>query len=626
MKFCIYKFKKKILNRSYKRKGLVFHITGIICLIWFLVRVIPKPDRIRYPCQQTSLSIALGYIAFWGLLWSAIFHGMGFWSRQLKNKTAAIFPIVLVSFLVLFSVSSEVYANKYVNNEEKDIINIWTPIPKDPIGIPIGINPGRVVWVWDINATEEHLNGYWWQKENNNQIIIDQMFSNGLQELTGENNDQEAWNSVFRYFNQIHGYNDTSYQIGEKIAIKLNLNNCWSPYDLVNDYIEVDNERDASPYVVKSLLRQIINVVGVVESDITLYDASRPMANWFYNNVVDDFPLINYVDSQGGAHGRVKASPSNESVYFSDGSGLYRTLPKCVVEAKYLINMPILKRHPINQGVTLSGKNLFGTWIEPVVNVHNYHKSGLIVGNPTPQTDLLAHEHLGGKTILYIGDGLFATKIDHSTIDKFQMYPFNNDWTNSLFFSQDPVAIDSVMFDFLHTEGTNPCEGSQNYLHQSAEPILNFYDPENDGEYLSTGLGVHEHWDRNISIFSKNRYSGSSNNGIDFVVVYNERNRDYIDIINPESNYLYFMEKKVMSLKSTVIIGKINIELDVKAEDRIIDRVEVYINDILISSFENEPYICQWNKPSNGRFLLRAIVYFNDDNKSIDEMNIWKFL
>ena len=115
-----------------------------------------------------------------------------------------------------------------------------------------------------------------------------------------------------------------------------------------------------------------------------------------------------------------------------------------------------------------------------------------------------------------LGDGLFPTKIDHSTIDKFDMYPFNGDWTNSLFFSQDPVAMDSVMYDFLYTEGTNPIEGSQNYLHQSAEPMPNEYDPEGDGEYLDYSLGVHEHWDTNVDIFSPDRYTA-----IDYVAIAN---------------------------------------------------------------------------------------------------------
>ena len=161
------------------------------------------------------------------------------------------------------------------------------------------------------------------------------------------------------------------------------------------------------------------------------------------------------------APGREKAIASDVRVYLAEdpkSTCEYRTLPTVVVEADYLINMPIMKRHPLPQdtsgGVTLSGKNFFGTFIEDVVDVHPYHLSGFIMDNPTIQTDLLAHEHLGGKTILYLGDGIFSTKIDHATIAKFDMYPFNGDWTNSLFFSQDPVAIDSVMYDFLYTEGS----------------------------------------------------------------------------------------------------------------------------------------------------------------------------
>ncbi len=251
------------------------------------------------------------------------------------------------------------------------------------------------------------------------------------------------------------------------------------------------------------------------------------MPNWFYNRLyykyypdsllIPEFPDIKYVDSMGRFSGRDKAVASNVHVYLAEdpaGTCGYRTLPTVVVEADYLINMPIMKRHPIQNGVTLSGKNFFGTFIEEVVGVHPYHEAGLIMGNPTIQTDLLGHKHLGGKTILYLGDGIFSTKIDHATIEKFNMYPFNDDWTNSLFFSQDPVAIDSVMFDFLYTEGTNPIEGSQNYLHQSAEPIPNEYDPEGDGDYLNNSLGVHEHWDTSVNIFSYERYIG-----IDFMAV-----------------------------------------------------------------------------------------------------------
>ena len=513
-----HRYKSNLLIKLSSRQGVFFHLAGIAALIWFLVRVLPRPDRIRYPCQQMSVSIAVGYIAFWSLLWSAIFHGLGLWIKKVKYNTSAFAPVILVAFVLIFSITSNVYA---VNESDDDYtITRWDPIPKEPIGTPQGYKPGRVVWSWDSNATEIQLSGYWWNKENVDQIIIDQMFSSGIKSLADVDDDYSAWDHFFKYFNQKHGYGNVSYQTGEKIAIKINLNNCGS-------YSSEDNDLDANPYVIKALLRQLVNIVNVAQEDITIYDASRQMANWFYNRVyyeeypadplVSEFPDVNYVDSSGGASGREQVVASSERIYFAAGSCEYRTLPTCVSEADYLINVPILKRHPMYTGVTLAGKNFFGTWMELVSDIHPYHELSFTLGNPAPQTDLFAHKHVGGKVLLYLGDGIFATPNDHRVIGKFHMYPFNDDWTNSLFFSQDPVAIDSVMYGFLHEEGTNPCEGSQNYLHQSADPPQNVYDPENDGKYLSDSLGVHEHWDTDEDIFSPERYSGPSNDGIDYI-------------------------------------------------------------------------------------------------------------
>ena len=527
MKLYTHRLKIKILHNMKNMKGVWFHIAGIICLIWFIVRVLPKPDRIRYPCQQMALGIALGYFTFWSVLWSGVFFGLRLWVKRMKYNTAAYVPVLLVVCVLIFSVTSNVYADFFIN--ENDEFENWNPIAKNPIGVPTGANPGRVVWVWDPDVTQEELTGYWWYAENNNQYVLDNMLSIGIQNLAGIDDDLEAWDFLFKYFNEEQGKGDIGYQPGEKIAIKINLNNCWQRWQY-GSYTHEDNERDASPYVVKSLLKQLVDVVGVKQGDITVFDASRPMPNWFYNrlyyeyypdsNLIPEFPDVNYVDSLGGASGRNKVVASNVCVYLAEGSCEYRTLPTVVVDADYLIDMPIMKRHPIQNGVTLSGKNFFGTFIEDVASVHPYHESGLIMGNPTIQTDLLAHEHLGGKTILYLGDGIFSTKVDHATIAKFDMYPFNGDWTNSLFLSQDPVAIDSVMFDFLYTEAdedevTNPPnEGIQNYLHQSAEPTLNEYDPEGDGEYLDYSLGIHEHWNSSADIFSFERYIG-----IDYMAV-----------------------------------------------------------------------------------------------------------
>ena len=506
MKKEYFKHKLNFFWERFHKNKIWFHIAGIIAIIWFLFRVVPKPDRITYPCQQMAVATASGYVAFWVILWSAMFHGVALWMRRAKTKSGKFTPLLLVGLVISFSLSSMVFAD--TTTLKKSAPTPWDPLALDPIGTPTGLNPGRVVWVWNPNATRKNFIGYWWSEDNNDQDVLNEMISDGIQSLAGEETDSASWDTLFTYFNQDHGYGEIGYQPGEKIAIKVNLNNCYG------SYTTEDNNRDASPYVTKALLGQLVDVVGVNNEDIYVYDASRKIPNWFYDRVSNDFPDIHYVDSDGGASGREKVISSSEKIYFADDVGVIRTLPTVVTEAKYLINIPILKRHPIDWGVTLSGKNLFGTWIEEVSAVHNYHRAAFTSGNPAPQTDLLAHEHIGGKTLLYLGDGTFPTKIDHSTIGKYKMKPFNRDWTNSLFFSQDPVALDSVMYDFIFTEGCNPSEGSQNYLHQSAEPLQDTYDPEGDGVYLSESLGVHEHWDTSVDIFSSERYTG-----IDFVVI-----------------------------------------------------------------------------------------------------------
>ncbi len=619
--------KTRIWERMTGWKGMWFHIAGIIAIVWFLIRVVPKPQRAQYPCQQVAMSLSLGYIAFWSIL----FTGLVVWLRNAKTKFAKTIPTVFAGFVVLFTITGAVFATNYFQAEQPAAVS-WEPIPKEPMGVGTGVSPGRVVWVWNPNATEKDMSGYWWEQQNNNQDVIDQMFSTGLQEFAGTSTEIDAWDAIFTYFNEAHGYGTIGYQPGEKIAIKMYLNNALG--GVGDPYPKEDNDRDASPYVVKALLRQLVNVVGISQQDITVFDASRPIVDCLYNRIyyenypadplVEEFAQIHYIDSMGEAAGREQVIPSSTTMQFSDG--VIRTLPSCIVEAKYLINIPILKRHPINMGVTLSGKNFFGSFIEPVADIHPYHISGLTMGNAAPQVDLFAYEHLGGKTLLYLGDGTFATKVDHRTIAKFLMYPFNDDWTNSLFFSQDPVALDSVMYDFLLTEGTNPIEGSQNYLHQAAVPAPDVYDPENDGIYLSTSLGVHEHWDRTVDIFSSDRYSGLAENGIDYYTLGEEFVRPGIVFTTPQEKHLYLFGTDKGAFPISLVIGKIDVEAQVNGVSGTVEKIEFYKDNTLQFTDTEEPYIWTWNKLSFFSHTIKIIAYYDEVNTTSNQIKVWKII
>ena len=122
--------------------------------------------------------------------------------------------------------------------------------------------------------------------------------------------------------------------------------------------------------------------------------------------------------------------------------------------------------------------------------------------------DLMAHKHLGGKTMLYLVDFLYVGASQNERVIKYQS--FGDNWCSSLFASQDPVAIDSVGLDFIRNEPrADECRGKpENYLHEAAlaekPPSGTAYDPD-QGHMPVTSLGVHEHWNNaNDRQYSRN--------------------------------------------------------------------------------------------------------------------------
>ena len=140
-------------------------------------------------------------------------------------------------------------------------------------------------------------------------------------------------------------------------------------------------------------------------------------------------------------------------------------------------------------------------------------------GSYRNMVDLMGHSQVGGKTLLCLLDCLYSGKhalYNYDSLNqlprKWLSPPFNNDWPSSIFASQDPVAIDSVGFDFLLREwpdAAGPAHaGADDYLHEAAlvpsPPSDTNYDPEHNGG-LTQSLGVHEHWnDANDKQYSRN--------------------------------------------------------------------------------------------------------------------------
>ncbi len=511
---------------------LLFPFIGLVSLIWFLIRVLPKPSRAAYPCMRVAAPVASGFIVYMlGLITSVFaFQKAKKRLRESRYILASVFIVIgLIGSLILTEdPKNPVYAN-FVSEENP---------PNTPIGEPKGIFPGRVVWAHDPDATngectlDYRTDDGWFMPKNNDLPVIEKMISDVLQSLTGTTSDKDAWEALFKYYNKNHNKGEVTYQTGEKIFIKINATSAWDGNFNTSDLSKKDGKyysvAETNPYIVLAVFKQLTHVVGVPQNMIYVGDPLKHIYKYMYELWHNEFPDIHYLDYSYGTLGREKVVKSQEPlIFYADKGQVLNTgswndpfggepvyedhLYTIFQDMEYMLNIPTLKGHK-RAGVTMFAKNHFGSHCrDDASHLHN----GLV--NPTEQdpfrqgyglyrvlVDIMGHELLGGKNLVYILDALYAGSEAVDPPTKWTTAPFNNDWTSSIFASLDPVAIESVGYDFLIAEYTEDkpwsypqMAGVDDYLHQAADktnwPEGIVYDPENDGTPINS-LGVHEHW------------------------------------------------------------------------------------------------------------------------------------
>jgi len=356
--------------------------------------------------------------------------------------------------------------------------------------------------------------------------------SRSVRELAGESSDTQAWDKLFRHLNKARGRGDVGYRKGEKIAIKVNfVGMIWRDKNVNAETYALERRRDymnTAPQMISALLRQLVAAAGANEADISVGDTLAYFANEYYDPLHKAFPAVRYVD-HGGKFGRTQCTPSPVPFHWSSRpQGKEQDfLPGFIAEADYLINLANLKAHTA-AGVTLCAKNHFGSLVRWPVQAGYYDIHPATFSKEVkvyrPLVDLMGHAHFGGKTILYLIDGLYPGKHPSDPAPRqWNSAPFNGGWASSLLASQDPVAIDSVGYDFLWTEWEDyPRKGGvDDYLHEAAlaeqPPSGTFYDPDHATHVKRlTSLGVHEH--RNNAQEKKYSRNLGKEKGIELVV------------------------------------------------------------------------------------------------------------
>ena len=512
-------------QRRRSRLTWIFPVGGLLALLWFLLRVIPKPSRATYPCQRAAFPLASGFV-----IWLAgVIGSLAAFRRARRCLVQSRY--VLCAVLIAAGIGSVWLAQSFTVEK---VVLAGEPVANSPVGTPRGLHPGRVVWVHDPDSTDWQGvgNGHWWEPSHTNQAVVDEMIVRAVKALGGEATEVAAWDSLFKHFNKTRDKGSVGYKSGEKIVVKVNFVGCiriWRGGSVAG--VEEYNLRSAdymntSPQVIIALLRQLVNTVGVAQADITVGDTLCYFPNEFYDMCHAEFPDVRYLEYLG-EFGRMGAKHSSVPFYWSTADAEGKTtdyVPESYVRADYLINLANLKSHNDLAGITLCAKNHYGSLVrKPARTPDRYdmhkdlprNKPGM--GHYRPLVDLMGHKHMGGKTLLYLIDGLYAGKhAKERAPRKWNTSPFNGDWTSSLFASQDPVAIDSVGFDFLWTEWDDAprWSGTSDYLVEAAladnPPSGTFYDPDNQGNVARlTSLGVHERWNNPAD----KQYSGNLGTG-----------------------------------------------------------------------------------------------------------------
>lgn len=388
-----------------------------------------------------------------------------------------------------------------------------------PLGRGIGAMPGRVAWVRDGAAVAWDGSGYWWQREHFDEEALRHMVADGVAATAGADDAATGWRALFEAHNARIG-REGGYESGQRIAVKANMNGAGTfgaDEDSAMSY--------TTPVLLRALLLSLVEDAGVAPADITVYDVCRIFPQHMME-LCSEGALAGVSFRYNDAGGENDATGDEDApiAWSADVAGDLNVVPRCVSEADYLVNLASLKGH--SYGLTLSAKNHFGSLVNSsrtrppeAAGIHRY-VSGQVMGMYTVLVDLLANANLGGKTVLWILDGLVPASSEGASVTpeaaRWEGAPFDGRFCASVLFSQDPVALDSVGADFLANQPAITSRnaalagnlGVENYLHEAAladaAPSGTAY---LDGAGNPAGsLGVHEHWNNATErLYSRDR-------------------------------------------------------------------------------------------------------------------------
>ena len=376
----------------------------------------------------------------------------------LKNASYS----VLASRLDIFQDSNTVHGNEHLvvrvhDSKASKPWNYGRSSPWDHRVEPISVE--------DMKRSEYRSDRYY---DYIREDVVCFMFKKGLNEFAGTEGKNEAWRKILVNYNQ-----------GDKISIKINLNNAS------NSELITTNRLDQTAPLLNAIVSDLVENFSVPEGNITIGDPSR----WIHPDILIRrcrFKKVVWVD---------RRSPNlwdeMQSVEFTKDKpvrpekfGFPETvkfhLAKMYTESDHIINVCLLKNHGC--GVSGAMKNHFGAIKPPSPK---YLHEGL--GRKSYIADLCNTDSIKKKVRINICDAVFANWHDNVWSPR-PWKTFSEESPNSLFFGRDPVAFDSVLLQHITDEVHAQGESAPAWVRKAV----------GDHEFLQYAmdyhkLGIHEH-------------------------------------------------------------------------------------------------------------------------------------
>ena len=105
-----------------------------------------------------------------------------------------------------------------------------------------------------------------------------------------------------------------------------------------------------------------------------------------------------------------------------------------------------------------------------------------------------------------------------------------------------------------------------------------------------------------------------------------DKKNSSINFATQQDNFLYRNNRKILEHEDeTIIIGWINVKVNVDDAESGINKVEFYVDDELKETISTYPYNWMWDEHILLGHTLKTIVYDNAGNTATDEINVWIF-